>query len=186
MGPADSPEPRRTRAAAHSSPRLHRAGPAHISLHIAQHLLLAPGRLISACSLCAGELTHTHARGGRVQVAQTGGPQGAGRGVERQLRTSGSIALVHAEDSFSRPRGAARSPRACTYAETSVHADSPEEYVPDDSLEEITFRRALRRAVRPTTGARIWRWRGGREARPRPPDICGDCGCLVTESEVCS
>jgi hypothetical protein len=45
---------------------------------------------------------------------------------------------------------------------------------------EITCRRALRQAVRPTTGGRIWRWRGGRPilaGRPRPI-FCAVHACM--------
>ena len=44
----------------------------------------------------------------------------------------------------------------------------------------ITFRRALRQAVRPTRGGRIWRWRGGRPilaGRPRPI-FCAMHACM--------
>ena len=51
---------------------------------------------------------------------------------------------------------------------------------------EITCRRALRQAVRPTTGGRIWRWRGGRPilaGRPRPM-FCAVHACMNAHAEA--
>ena len=51
---------------------------------------------------------------------------------------------------------------------------------------EITCRRALRQAVRPTTGGRIWRWRGGRPilaGRPRPI-FCAVHACMNAHAEA--